>query len=130
MGQDKQENARRGTRKQAPPRKGTNNLLSYRPTELDLKNLRENPPDWVKVWEGLGRHLASGFKLSMGMNQDNGSYYAILREPGDDWRKARAVGVWSISPAKALICIFFYLINVNPDFPEGISVVEEEPVDW
>jgi len=130
MGRDRHEEAKRGAGKETPPRKGTNNLVSYRPSEEEIASLRDNPPTWVKIWDGLGKWMAHGFKLSTGMNLENGSFYAILREPGADWKTARAVGVWSASPGKALMCIYYYLEYVNSTFPEGAPVVEDHIVDW
>jgi|SRR6185312_586723 len=130
MGKDRNEIGPARPLKVAHGNKSTNNLISWRPSELDKNNLKTRPPSLSEVLTLLERKAADGYKLSMGMNLDNGSFYAIFREGGLDWKKARAVGVWSSSLDKALICIFYYLISVNPDFPEGISVVEEGPVDW
>jgi hypothetical protein len=130
MGRDKNEQSYPPKGRASKPLRGSNNLTSFRPSELDKQNLRTRPPALGEVLALLEKKAASGYKLSLGMNLDNGSFYAIFREGGSNWQTTRAVGVWSSSLEKALICIFYYLVSVNPDFPEGVLVEEEGPVDW
>jgi len=130
VGRDKWEMQKSGERKNASSRKATNNLYCFRPEDVDLMRLKSGfigTEDGVIIVEAF---LKQGHKLSIGQNLDNGSFYCIIREQGDDWRAARAVGVWTASVEKAIALMGYYLREVNPDFPEGVASAKDFITEW
>jgi hypothetical protein len=95
-------------------------LITFHPTKdqkLELQAIANLTPE---AWEAMELKLDQGCRLTLGVNQDNGSYFCILREPGSDWSTARAVSIWNTTLERVLIGLYYFLANVSPDFPDDL----------
>ena len=115
-------------------RKGSHNSYStfftFHPTNEQKHALRHWDVELQEVLEGLASKIEGGFKLSIGQKPESGTFFAIMRQNGDDWKNTPACSYWNLDMTKTLVGLYYYLTSVNPSWPEGRSSVVEEETDW
>ena len=111
-------------------RSSNTTFFTFHPTVEQKYALRVWDVELSEVLEGLAAKVESGFKLTLSQKPETGTYLAIMRENGDDWKAARCASYWNVDPTRALMGLYFYLTNVNPSWPEASGSVEEEETDW
>jgi hypothetical protein len=93
----------------------------FRPTKEVRELIKQN-------WQSADRNLSviesyvqSGVRFSTGYASNTGAVWGTLRGPGDDWRTSPSVTAWHASLERVVAQLAFYLSEVNPQFPEGVS---------
>jgi hypothetical protein len=120
MGVAKEQNeARRGLHKGHKHKANTKpGIFTVRLTVEQKKSLVEDGWDFPEVLKALGVVTQEGHKLAIGYDYDRGSYYVIMREGLVAWEEARAVSAWHADLDRALVTLWFYLVHINPEWPE------------
>lgn len=133
MGRDHTEEISRGTRqvrKKPDPKTNGLGITSYHPTTEERERLKAGAMDLSKAVEALAGLVGKGAKVTLGHRAENDSYYAIIREEGDNWQESAAVSYWHSEPDKALIGLAFGLAVRFPAFPDMPPTQLRLGADW
>lgn len=122
----------RESRKKKPNGAGgpVNRPVAYHPNEKARDQLRGGAIPLPDALDTISGYILGGCKLVVGYAQATNSYYAILRDDTEDWQTATAVSAFHAEPEKLLRTLAYYLLHVNPRFPEKAEGMTDMFDNW
>lgn len=85
---------------------------------------------YSEIFDSLEEQWARGHKITIGQDLDRGVFYVILRETKEVWTEARAVSAMHAVPERALATLWYYLTEVNPEWPENVRTASYDDLSW
>lgn len=111
--------AKKRPSKRPKPQAGDNvRPFTFHPTAEQGEFLRGKPFDLHETMEGLEGVLQRGHRITIGYTDKGESLYVVIRQGGEDWSKTKAVFVYHNDLEKALTGLWFYLMSVEPGWPD------------
>lgn len=115
---------------QAKTRKG--GFVTFHPSTAEKTQLREMPPSLEHALSRLQGKLEEGCGITVTMNQNNGSFAALIYDKSQSFDERITISCWHTQLDKAIVGLAFALDARWPDFPSekpalGFEALEE---DW
>jgi len=106
------------------------NYFTYHPSEAHRKHMLTLAPELGLIISWLMAHVQAGLVVTVKYNEDFQAYVATMRESRGDWKEQKAVSVWNGDGPRALLGLYYYLTEVNPDWPQTHPNPLQEEFDW
>jgi len=117
-------------RKKKPASAQASMLWTYHPTVDERKVLAQGTYGPLEALDTIAEHLLKGSRTTFGYKAENGSFYCLLREAGDDWEKCKAISAWHSDLGKSITTLGYYLAYVNPSWPATHPTSTQQEFDW